>query len=374
MVGICLLSHDPLEEYKEVGTLEHQTALYKEHLKMFDEVHVISPNDPSPPYKLHDEIFVHTFHAPRPFNLLAGIKLVSKLVENYDIRLIRAYDEHEMGFIASVCGRLKEIPSAASIHTDWRNFKKPNTMAYYYMRLLEKSTFKLADIILPISGYLRNIIVAHGCNPSKVEILPNRVDSELFKPLSKNEKLRRKLSIKKPVIAYVGRLSKDKMVMYFIKCAESFLERGDASFILIGDGPLREELESYVKTRGLSNKVVFTGSVAHETLPSYISIADIVVCPYSGNVLLEAASMGKPIVALDIEWHPEVIINNETGILVPPGDLNSCVEALIELLHNPEKMEKIGSNVRKLIVDGFSWKRVTEREQEIYKRLMSKNG
>jgi len=372
MVGICLLSHDPLKEYSEVGTLGHQTALYIEHLKMFDEVHVVSPNDPSSPYKLHEKIFVHTFHAPRPFNILAGIRLVLRIIESYDIGLVRAYDEHEMGFIASVCGKLKGIPSVASVHTDWRNFKKPGTVAYCYLRLLEKSTFRLADRILPISAYLRNIIVAHGCDPTKIEILPNRVDSELFKPLPKNEKLRRKLGIKKPVVAYVGRLSKDKMVTYFVKCAELFLEKANANFILIGDGPLRGELESYVKSKGLSSNVVFVGSVAHEVLPSYISIADIVVCPYSGNVLLEVASMGKPIVALDIEWHPEVIVNNETGVLVPPDDLNSCAEALIELLHHPEKMEQMGWNVRKLIEDRFSWKKVTEREQEIYGRLMAK--
>jgi len=343
----------------------------KGYLQLFDEVHIISPFDFSPQRREEKRIFIYPVGVRGRRIFPVNIRLVSRLVDNKNVSLISAFDELEMGAIGSITGKLKKTASVISVHTDWRAKIQPTRKGYYYLRLMERTSFSLSDRILPISEFLKSKVVTYGCQKEKLLVLHNRVDTRLFDRTRRDPDIKKKLNSTGPIVLYVGRLAEDKRVDYVIECAPYVLgEKPNARFILIGDGPLRSRLQKRVNDLGLSANVAFLGVVEHDVLPYYYTAADVVVCPYSGNVLLEAMASGTPVVGFDIEWHSEVIQDGQTGILVEYGDAVSMAQAILSMLQDRDLRKRLGENARKLVVSEYGWETVTEQELSILREVL----
>ena len=174
------------------------------------------------------------------------------------------------------------------------------------------------------------------------------------------------------VAGYVGRLVPIKGCEYFLYALElTRRRRSEIKGIIVGDGPLREELEELAKGLGLSESVVFAG--VREDIPEIMHALDLFVLTSLneglGRVLLEAMACGVPVVASRVGGVAEIVLHRETGLLVPPKDPEEIAGAILEILNDGEKAELFSRKGRER-ARAFDVTRMLERTEEVYERLL----
>jgi glycosyltransferase involved in cell wall biosynthesis len=173
------------------------------------------------------------------------------------------------------------------------------------------------------------------------------------------------------LLLYCGRLSPEKypqdVLLSFRVLA---YRREDVYLLLVGDGPEREELKELARKNGLGERVRFLGYRDNYFLKDLFISADVIVCPLAGSVLIEAALAQLPIVAYDLEWHSELVIDRYSGMLVPFKDIQGLADATAFLLDRPEEAENFGRRAREIAFQLFHPDIIMEKEKTIYCKLL----
>ncbi len=195
--------------------------------------------------------------------------------------------------------------------------------------------------------------------------LPNAVDTGLFR--SRDHDWR-------PNIIFVGRLEHRKGFGIFLEIVRRLSDQvGDATFTVLGDGSLAGLLDQ--ERRNLGERLFAPGKVAKEEVAAMLAMADILVLPsfVEGlpTVCLEALASGVPVVASDVGGTGEVVIDGETGCLIPRPDASLFTEAILRLLDSPSLCLRLGKRGRRLIHGYYSWSEVVRRTQETYCTIAS---
>ena len=232
-----------------------------------------------------------------------------------------------------------------------------------------KGVMKRADGIRLSHGALIKHLVEMGIPKNKLRIIYNYVDTRKFHPGYDRKAIRRRLGVDMDdlVILFVGRIEEVKGLDYLIDAAKNLVKRYDRlRFILVGDGASIKKYQNMVTNFG--NSFIFTG--IRRDVAQLMNAADILVLPSLSegcpNVVLEASSVGLPVVATAVGAVPEIILNNKTGIIVPPKDAESLEKAIQTLIENPEKAKKIGRKAREHISSHFNMKTISERVKDFY--------
>jgi len=209
--------------------------------------------------------------------------------------------------------------------------------------------------------------------PTKIKIIPYGVDLDLF-TVGSGVAVRKELGFadKDPVVGTVARIHPQKGHIYLIQAAERIISKfPNVRFVLVGDGELRSSIENEVMAKHLDNHFFFLGfrSDVARLLESF----DIFVLPslYEGmpNVILEAMGCGKPVVATSVDGSKEVVIDGETGLLVPPKNPERLAEAISYLLENRRVAEEFGRRGRERVATFFSLEKQIERFEKLYQHL-----
>jgi glycosyltransferase involved in cell wall biosynthesis len=243
---------------------------------------------------------------------------------------------------------------------------------------LEGEAAKNATLTVTISKYsCKKIVQFYGVDEAKIRIVPNGVDTQRFKPSESCESIKRQIGIdSKLCVLFVGRLIPRKGLPYLVEAAKQIVkEFSQTMFLIVGDGPLRNHLVSYLEKMNLSGNFVFLGDVSETTLPKLYNCADIFVLPSiqegQGIALLEAQATAKPIVAFNVGGVHEAVMNKETGLLVKP-DSRELAEALLKLLSSWSLREKMGSRGREFVVDNFSWDVCGQKMLQVYREAVAR--
>lgn len=150
----------------------------------------------------------------------------------------------------------------------------------------------------------------------------------------------------------------------------------DIRCLLVGDGPLKNELERLAKKLGISQNCIFTGR--RTDIPEILSFLDILVLPSLSEgfpiILLEAMAIGCPIVSTDVGGVKELIENERTGLLIPPRNSQALAEAIRELLQNKEKTKFLSSSAQTKVREKFSLRHMIDETESIYEQLIRKKG
>ncbi|MCM8809353.1 MAG: glycosyltransferase family 4 protein [Candidatus Omnitrophica bacterium] len=191
-------------------------------------------------------------------------------------------------------------------------------------------------------------------------ILPNGIDTELFKPLQPATKLKEFLEIdEEKILITVCRLVGWKGVQYGVKALKILLEKGyKIKYLIIGEGEYRRNLEKLVKDLEIREKVLFLGNIENSQLPKYYSLAHIAIFPSIadetfGISIGEAMACGVPVISTKVGGIPEVV--GDAGILVNPKDENAIAQSLEHLITNPHIRNELAMRARKRIINLFSW-------------------
>lgn len=172
-------------------------------------------------------------------------------------------------------------------------------------------------------------------------------------------------------ILFAGLLDFHKGVEFLLKALGKIASKIDFQCILAGTGPLFEQYKKMAKYLRIENKVNFLGAIPYRLMPDLYRKTDLVVMPSLwpepfGRTALEGMAYGKAVVATRHGAPQEFIQNNETGILVEPGNVLELAERIIFLLQNPDERRKIGENARKYVLENFHPDIIAEQYENVY--------
>ena len=179
-----------------------------------------------------------------------------------------------------------------------------------------------------------------------------------------------------PVVGKIARLFPLKGHEQFLAAAVDIArEVPGAYFLLVGDGPLRDELRANADQLGLGPRLVMVGRVPPEMVPDYIQAMDVVVHTSLregiARVLPQAGAVGKPVVTFDLDGAPEVIRDGVSGYLVPAVETGRIADRTVELLRDPERRHALGEAGRAFAAEHFSVERMVERINAVYFELLA---
>ena len=214
--------------------------------------------------------------------------------------------------------------------------------------------------------------------PEKVFVIQNGIDTQRFHFNADERKAwREKLGIPEsaPVVGIVAALRPEKNHALFLEAAKLTLnDVPDAHFIIAGDGPERESLETLGSDFGISNRVHFLGSVSD--IPAILSAIDVFSLTSHNEAkpvsILEALSCQRPVVATNVGSVSESVIHEQTGLLVDEGDLASLHLSWVEYLNNGPLRDSIGRTGRNHVVENSSLEAMTEGYTHLIESLFQK--
>lgn len=223
-------------------------------------------------------------------------------------------------------------------------------------RLLTPITDAFIAVAEPHGQYL---VKNEGCPTDRVCVIPNGIDVDRFSPMEPDASLREKLRLPPtgPVIGIVAALRPEKCHERFLEVASIVQESvPEASFLIVGDGDRRSELEKTAAELGLSQSVRFVGT--RSDIPQILATLDIFLLTSKMEAnpvsIMEAMAMERPVVAFDVGSVHQTVLNRETGILVPPGDVQQMAAEVINLIHHPETAAKLGQAARANVIESWS--------------------
>ena len=244
------------------------------------------------------------------------------------------------------CNRLG-VPHVLNVHAPlaWEGATFRSQALQEAAEYLETIAFMRAERIIANSSQMRDELVAAGVDPRRIYVVVNGVDLDLF---SSDGKINRVGNAGDIVVGFSGSLKAwhgiDVLTAAFRKAARD----PRMHLLVVGDGPLRTEVARLASD--LPGRVTQTGALPLDAVPPWIRGMDIAVAPYpplepfyfSPLKILDAMACGVPNVASDIGQIPDLLRDGETGILVPPGDVDALAEALVRFADDPELRNRIG--------------------------------
>jgi glycogen(starch) synthase len=188
------------------------------------------------------------------------------------------------------------------------------------------------------------------------------------------------LAFDKPRLVCLGRVVEDKGFDLALRALPAIARNyPDLRLVVAGDGPARPALEGLAAELGIGDVVDFAGWISPEKVPELMNSATIVLLPSRwreafGLVALQAAQMERPVVATEVGGLPEVVVDQETGLIVAKEDSEALAEAVLSLLRNPSRAVEMGQEGRVRAQQVFSWERHIDDYDALYQTLMNKGG
>ena len=256
---------------------------------------------------------------------------------------------------------------------------------------VEQTAIEAADAVIAVSSGMREDVLNTypTLDPARVHVVRNGIDTDVWYPAepTPGESVLAELGVdrEKPVIAFVGRITRQKGVAHLVAAAHRFSP--ELQLVLCAGAPDTPEIAGEVTEAVQNLSRARTGVFwVREMLPigkirEILSAATVFVCPsvYEplGIVNLEAMACATAVVASDVGGIPEVVADGETGLLVhydaghPSGFETRLADAVNSLAADPEKAESFGKAGRQRCIDEFSWARIAEQTLEIYRKVGS---
>ncbi len=251
-----------------------------------------------------------------------------------------------------------------------------------YLGLIEKFTDFLqmrimhrADLVLPISKWMKKYLVSRGLPKNKMLSFPDGVNPDIFSPENSGMEKRREYGLgSSPIIAYIGTMDKLRRLGFLIRTFRRVKGKAkNAKLLMVGDGNDRGRLERLATSLKARGDIVFTGKLPYSEVPSFLAASDVTVSPIPPSDLYKVSSplkvfeymgAGRPVIANEeIPEQREVIQESGGGFLVP-YDEESFANAIVELLSDPNKRKRMGRNGRKWVLKKRSYGKLAKKVEE----------
>ena len=234
---------------------------------------------------------------------------------------------------------------------------------------------QLSSKIIAVSQAVEKNLLEAGMPGDKIQVVYGGVEEIRKLPLEEISRLRASYGIGEKDIVYgiVARLAEVKGHKYLIQAAAQVLKaRKDIKFIIAGTGPLEDQLKTMVLDLKIENNVIFTGFI--KDVERVYNIIDVNMAASTSEALclslIEGMSLGKPMIGTEVGGLPELVIQNQTGLLVPARDAEALAVAILELAENSKLRTSMGDNAREMMLEKFSASKMAAEINKLYEEVV----
>jgi glycosyltransferase involved in cell wall biosynthesis len=297
--------------------------------------------------------------------VIAGIRQLSTQT-HADIIHAHGYKADIYSYFAL---RGSRIPLVSTCHTWYDN----NRLVTLYGKA-DRLVLRNYAAVVAVSDEVKQRLLKAGVREDKIHLVRNGID---LRPFDNASPSLTNATVKghPPIVGLIGRLSVEKGVDIFLHAAAHVLvELPSTKFVVVGEGPDRDKLESLIDELKLRQNVSMLGR--RDDMPSVYASLDIMVSASRQEglpmAILEGMASSLPIIATPAGDVPVMIRDGQTGVIVPPENARLLASAIVALLQNPAQRERLGAAARKLIQDEFSADRMTADYLRVYAKAASR--
>lgn len=375
------------------GISPHVYELSHELVKLGIEVHVVTKETPLAPDEEVDAggVHVHRVHlAETPNDFIHEIQLLNhatdlrarELLEEWrkggEPTLFHAHDWLSLDAARELKYEYK-LPVVATVHAteEGRNSGIHNDMQRYIHDQEYWLTYEAWRVIVCSEYMKEQVNRSFDCPFDKIDVIYNGVDTEKFDfhwPDEERDAYRAQFALpQEKVVMYVGRFVREKGIQVLLNAAGTVLaRRPHTKFVVVGGGN-RDRFEKFVDWYGLREKVLFTGFMANRSLWQLYRVADVAVFPslYEpfGIVALEGMAAGAAVVSSDAGGLKEVVQHDVTGTLSFADNPESLAWAVLRVLENPERAERLKTAASLRLQVDFNWANLAAQTVSVYERV-----
>jgi glycosyltransferase involved in cell wall biosynthesis len=285
------------------------------------------------------------------------------------LRQSRVEVAHSFDFYANLtlipAAKLARVPVVIGSHRQIGDLMTPAQFR------AQAAAFRWCDAVVCNSQAAADRLIAAGISPNKIAVIGNALPAEAFIAAPA-------VLPKRPGVTRVGMVARMnahyKNHSGFLRIA-ALIHRHmpEVEFVLVGDGPLRQQLESEASSLGLGASAIFLGD--RQDMPAVLASLDVAVLTSDSeslsNVILEAMAAGLPVVAYDVGGNSE-LLNHRRGSFISPGEEAGFADAVEKLLAHAELRQEFGRHAQRFVQENFSLDRVRQRYVELYVTLLQK--
>ena len=245
------------------------------------------------------------------------------------------------------------------------------TLARMGEKLFGPYVRRTARALVAFDQVARKQALSEGFAPEIVSVVRHGVDTQTFRPGLTSTLVARQ-RIRGRILLYVGRLTRERGVDDLIAAfGRTLAQRSDWNLVLCGEGSHQPELRAMADRLGIAARVHWMGFPRREELPGLIGASSIFATPARddlvvGRQITRAMACGVPVLASDLPRLRDLVIHEETGLLVEPGNVDAWTEAIRRVASSPVARERWAKNGRERAVAELSWQAVVDRFEEVF--------
>jgi len=281
------------------------------------------------------------------------------------------------GFLGRIASKSIGIPAIYTPNSWYFDEPLPEAKKKFYIAL-EKFAALFGEAVVTVTEEERQDIISKKItSPGKAVTIHDGIDTDFLSGSADTAELRKAYSIppSSKVVGMIARLVPQKQPLDFVRAASRVLEEfPEARFIIVGEGPLREEVERLRGELGIGDKLILAGHCHEETeVGKFLNLIDISVLTsgYEGLPLaaLQSMYLKKPMVITAVRGAREVISHQKDGMIVPVSDMERIAEAIMFLLKDEKKAKEMGEEARRSVEKSFTAGRMAKEYEELYERF-----
>ena len=298
---------------------------------------------------------------------------IRKILKSLEPDIIELWEEPFSVVTAhTIFWRKRVVPNAKIIFFSAQNVFKQYP---YPFSAFEKYTYRNADYAFLMNRVVAEILWEKGYK-KQFAILPLGVDPETFRR-KEVYSLKKRLGIRDFVVGFVGKITRQKGVLDLIEEVSQINKK--IQLFIIGNGDLREKVESRVEALGFGQRAIIIDAVPHSQIPDYLNCMDLLIFPsvslpnireQFGRVIIEGMACEVPVIGSDSGEIPVTI--GEAGLIFKEGDVADLRDKIEVLIRNRSLRALLAGKGRKRILDKFSWKVIAKKQHQVYTELMSR--
>jgi len=326
-------------------------------------------------------VSVYHVDTRRSYHFGATIQL-AQIIRKERVNLVHTHGPLASTILGAIAGRLSKVPTIIHAHAQWVLSAHPVIKAYQLViyRLVARYC---ADKIIAVAESVQKDIICQGTPQDKTVVIYNGVETSRTRGDFTERRVRLYFGIPDnyKVVGEVARLAPEKGQLTLLKAAKLVIEKyPQVTFVIVGKEQrpsehYRDKLECMLDDLNIRQNVVLTGFYPRDIM-DLMNLFDLFVLPCEGVEglpvsILEALSAGKPVVTTPVAGNTEAVIDGETGFIVPPKDPQQLAKAILYLLQNSDKAQKMGQKGLELIRTRFSLKQMLEKTFRIYEEVLN---
>lgn len=244
----------------------------------------------------------------------------------------------------------------------------------------EKYALRSADLVIANSAAGREFVLSRGVTSERTRVIYNGVDSERFRPTRSPREMRKEIGLPEQafVIGMVARLEAMKDPAIFIAACGRVMSRFPEVYaLLVGDGPLLNDMKHLARQMALSERILFTGR--RSDVANMLQVMDAVLLTSRevegcSNSILEAMAFGKAVIATAVGGTIELIEHEQNGLLVSPGNADELADAVCRLYNDAGLRERLGARAQETVAQRFSQSAMVGAYEAIYVDLLARKS